>query len=323
MKRRILKICLYMILPLAAAALAAVAAIWLWSWRIPLDPATLPGTMTLSPERAAAPGRAVTAEVRLKLPVRFNIAGLAVEPGTASVVSGEAVYSSRWHWTHRTWRIAVTLRGLRTGEVPPGKVTATLRQSGGGGDAEKLVFEIPGFAVGESDTTEQTLHTADPEPIPGPGSRLRRLWLLVIPVALLAWLLLRRRGKTERELPPWERAHAELAVLETEARGGKVVPERGIGKLTDIVRSYLEERFSLPLSARTTPEFLSGLDADGSPLENTDRAFLRGFMNEADLVKFARADASCDALVSAIGKAETLVENTTPHDKPDDKGAAR
>ena len=46
-------------------------------------------------------------------------------------------------------------------------------------------------------------------------------------------------------------------------------------------------------------------------------------MNEADLVKFARADASCDALVAAIGKAETLVENTTPQDKADGKEATR
>ena len=71
-----------------------------------------------------------------------------------------------------------------------------------------------------------------------------------------------------------------------------------------------------------TPEFLAGLDADGTPLDRSDRAFLRDFMNEADLVKFARADASCDALVAAIGKAETLVENTTPHEKENNVGEA-
>ena len=89
------------------------------------------------------------------------------------------------------------------------------------------------------------------------------------------------------------------------------------------MRGYLEARFALPASSRTTPEFLAGLDRDGTPLDRSDRAFLRDFMNEADLVKFARADASCDALVSAIGKAETLVENTTPHEEPEKREAAK
>ena len=322
MKRRVLKFCLYIVAPPVAAALAVVGSGWLWSRKMPLDPATLPGTMTLSPERAAAPGRAVTAEVLLKLPVRFKIADAAVSPGSASIVSGRVNVSSRWQWSHNSWRISVTIRGLRPGEIPPGKLEAALRTRGGK-TPEKLVFEIPGFSVGDPEPADKELRLAAPEKIVKPVSKLYRLWLLVIPVALAIWLWLRRRRSGEREIPPWERAHAALAALDAGTRGGNVAPERGIGKLTDIVRSYLEERFLLPVSSRTTPEFLAGLDSDDTPLDKTDREFLRGFMREADLVKFARADASRDALVSAIGKAETLVENTTPHDGPDGKEAAK
>ena len=322
MKRRVLKLCLYVLAPLAVAALAVVGSGWLWSWKAPLDPATLPGTLTLAPGSAAAPGRAVTAEVVLKLPVRFEVAKATVEPGQGSVVSGKVRYASRWRWSHNLWRLSVTLRGLRPGEIPSGKLEVALKARGGRA-AEKILFEIPGFTVGDPDPAEQELQLAAPEKTAQPVSKLHWLWLLAIPVALLAWMLLRRRREDAREIPPWERAHAALAALDAGTRGGKVAPERGIGKLTDIVRSYLEARFSLPASSRTTPEFLAGLDSDGTPLDRSDRAFLREFMNEADLVKFARAEASCDALVSAIGKAETLVENTTPHEGTDGREAEK
>ena len=324
MKRQALKRCLYAILPLAAAALAAAGAGYLWSWRTPLDPAALPGTMTLSPESAPEPGRAVTAEVRFELPVRFAVAKLVATPGAGCVVSGEERARAKLGWTRRNWRIGVTLRPLRSGEIPPGKLEVALRKRGGN-ETEKLLFEIPGFSVGDKAPADKELQLAAPEPVAKAGSKLRWLWLsAILPGALLVWLLLRRRRAARREIPPWERAHAELAALDAGTRGGEVAPERGIGKLTDIVRSYLEARFRLPASSRTTPEFLAGLDSEGTPLGGADRAFLRDFMQEADLVKFARAEASRDALVSAIGKAEILVENTTPHeDGTNDREAER
>ena len=110
MKRRILKILVYVVLPLVAAALAVVGSGWLWSRNAPLDPAMLPGTMALSPESSPAPGRAVTAEVVLKLPVRFKVAEAAVEPGKNSVVSGRINTASRWRWSPMRNR---TIRCLR------------------------------------------------------------------------------------------------------------------------------------------------------------------------------------------------------------------
>ena len=278
MKRRSSKILVYVVLPLVVAALAVVGSGWLWSWKTPLDPATLPGTMTLVPESAPAPGRAVTAEVVLKLPVRFKIAEAAVEPGKNSVVSGVVKTSYRWRWSHNSWRIAVTLRGLRPGEIPPGKLEVAVRARGGKA-AEKLLFEIPGFAVGDPEPEDKELKLAAPEKTVRPTSKLHWLWLLVLPVALLAWWWLRRRRAEVREIPPWERAHAELAALDAGTRGGKVAPERGIGQLTDIVRSYLEARFALPASSRTTPEFLAELEkiqkGDGYRLTTIKDVFLQ------------------------------------------------
>ena len=171
MKRRVLKFFLYLVAPLAAAALAVVVSGWLWSRKAPLDPATLPGTMTLAPESSPAPGRAVTAEVVLKLPVRFKVADATVEPGRNSVVSGKISASSRWRWSHNLWRISAALRGLRAGEIPPGKLEVTL-QARGGKAPEKLLFEIPGFSVGDLEPADRELKLAAPEKTAKPVSKL-------------------------------------------------------------------------------------------------------------------------------------------------------
>ena len=78
------------------------------------------------------------------------------------------------------------------------------------------------------------------------------------------------------------------------------------------MRHYLEKRFHLPATRRTTAEFLGNLQNAASPLNGRSREFLHIFMQAADLVKFARAAADTAMLADAAARAEELVKSTIP-----------
>ena len=55
-----------------------------------------------------------------------------------------------------------------------------------------------------------------------------------------------------------------------------------------------------------------------SPLNNQDRNFLREFMTSADMIKFAKYEATKKHIETAIARAEQLVDETIP-EKEEDK----
>ena len=69
-------------------AVAVWGAGWLWSLRDAGVPA--PAMAALVPERVSAPGRPVTAELTLRLPLWRRVRSVTAEPGTGSVLSGTA-----------------------------------------------------------------------------------------------------------------------------------------------------------------------------------------------------------------------------------------
>lgn len=80
-------------------------------------------------------------------------------------------------------------------------------------------------------------------------------------------------------------------------------------RLTDVIRSYLEQRFHLRAEHQTTREFLDEIRS-GGPLEEKQRSFLKEFLASADMVKFAKAPADTMAFDEAALRAETLVRET-------------
>jgi len=103
--------------------------------------------------------------------------------------------------------------------------------------------------------------------------------------------------------------------LKTGLASGDVRPEQGYIRLTDLVRSYLEERYGIPVSTRTTPEFLADVNGPDSPLPKEERPFLREFLEAADRVKFAALAPDPELLSAALEKAAALVEATRPVDE--------
>ncbi len=147
----------------------------------------------------------------------------------------------------------------------------------------------------------------------------RWLWWTVSIILLLSlagyWLyrrLKRRRGGeltlVPLELPPDE--EARKAIMELEARN---LIRRGLVKehyfeLSEIIKRYLGRRLKIPSLERTTEEF--AFDLERSQLLWDQRQIVRRFLEDCDLVKFARYAPSDGEIENIRQGALGIVERT-------------
>ena len=111
----------------------------------------------------------------------------------------------------------------------------------------------------------------------------------VIVIALVIRAALRARQRTRPQIPPREKAINELERLRTHVDHLSAY-EFSI-RASDIVRQFVHEQFSLPVTRQTSIEFLNsiGLARQFNPDE---KALLAAFLDRCDLIKFARLDAT-------------------------------
>lgn len=122
---------------------------------------------------------------------------------------------------------------------------------------------------------------------------------------LAIWFFRGRRH--HRILTPKERALAVLADLR--ARGGSAY-DCGV-KVSDALRTYMNEQHGLDAVHRTSLEFLESLR--GNPVfDDNEKSSLAAFLEASDLIKYARADAGRDELGQLFDTAERLVNAGKP-----------
>jgi hypothetical protein len=138
-------------------------------------------------------------------------------------------------------------------------------------------------------------------------------WLLVL-VAMLAlvyWLWKRRQSTDPANNPPpptpYELAIRALKQLREENPPVEVFYTR----LSDIVRHYLEGRFHLRAPEQTTEEFLYEVSQKNT-LAQAHKDLLGAFLQESDLVKFARHHPEQTDMQRALEAAEKFVSDTQP-----------
>jgi hypothetical protein len=92
--------------------------------------------------------------------------------------------------------------------------------------------------------------------------------------------------------------------------------------VSDVVRRYIEERFAVTATHRTTEEFLHDLlESSHAPLAR-HRALLSEFLQACDLVKFAGMSLTLQNMESLHHSARAFVLETSKPDEPAAHGAA-
>jgi hypothetical protein len=161
-----------------------------------------------------------------------------------------------------------------------------------------------------------------------PNERLALILLacaggIVLGGALLAlWLSLRGRAKPivlPPPIPAHERALAELDELasEREALLGEGRAQDYYVRLTEIAKRYLEGRFGVDALERTTEEIhatLLGSDRASATIHPLDPVELLRFLEDCDLVKFARLSPAGDEAEQALHSVRGMVERSKPEE---------
>ncbi|HAM35633.1 MAG TPA: hypothetical protein DEB40_03620 [Elusimicrobia bacterium] len=148
-------------------------------------------------------------------------------------------------------------------------------------------------------------------------------WLLLPLAGLGLWYWNMRRRTRGREFsvadgpqdddrPPEAIAEEELSRLEASSLWSENRHKEYYGILTDIIRRYLERRYGLAATRRTTAELIRQLRR--LELGRTLPALFRDLFERADLVKFAKVEPLPGWGKSDLEAARQMVRETTPRE---------
>ena len=94
-------------------------------------------------------------------------------------------------------------------------------------------------------------------------------------------------------------------------------PYRFCSLVSDVLRTYVEERFELRAPERTTEEFMDELHSSHK-LHVEHKTLLEDFLSRCDLVKFARFEPTIPELEGLLDSAVRFIDETAPMDQPQD-----
>lgn len=175
------------------------------------------------------------------------------------------------------------------------------------------------MALTKASTNTATLDIRDikpPVPIASPWPWIWTGLALALAAAAIAWWW-RRRNRPAMAPPPPPPEPPHLVALRRLERALTLIeePKPFCIELSDALRHYLEDRFNLHAPDRTTEEFLDELQANPK-LALGHKKLLGDFLQQCDLVKFARHEPGRDALTALHQTANQLVHQTVPVPPP-------
>jgi hypothetical protein len=281
------------------------------------------------PPHGTATARVEKPEVRLGEPFRYELEirhpasetwalpeKVALEPFRATEPvcrreeqGGEAI---------TTCALRLALYALGPHDVPA--VALTVRT--GEGDATVAVAgpRVTGVGIIDPKVPSRELALRDPSgPVPLLVRSWRVLWwtlgaLALAALAAAAVVAWRRRARAAVETPPPIPPHVRfvrrLEALEAERLAARGLGREHVARVSELVREYLAALTGEPALDLTTGELVARLAPQGDP--RLDLAALRAFLEDADLVKFAKADAGECECAAATAFARDLHARTSP-----------
>ncbi len=188
------------------------------------------------------------------------------------------------------------------------------------GSGENLALEIAPPDIKVVSVLNEGDERADIREVRPFPARYPRYLLLTVIAALLAAaiiaIIVRRLLGTSAEPPPLPqpepahiRALRRLKDLDHKGWIEKGMAEPFYVELSSILRQYLEDRFELRAPEQTTEEFIETASRDPQ-LTSQQRELVTAFMQQSDLVKFARHTPGPETMREAFAAGERLIRET-------------
>jgi hypothetical protein len=212
---------------------------------------------------------------------------------------------------HVLRRVLVAIALPCLGAAPLSALTVTNRSTG-----PHLQPPVPNPPAQSSQAPVFLHDIKDPVSIQTLGAWIGRIAAVLILGWLLWWAWNRwRKNRPQPVAPPPPPPDARARIRLQEALQWIDQPERFCTVVSEILRTYLEERFGLRAPERTTEEFLAELQTSGS-LDLRHKQVLADFLTRCDLVKFAQANPGRPELEELHGVALRVVTETIPTAAP-------
>jgi len=188
---------------------------------------------------------------------------------------------------------------------------------------EKIEFAVKSLLPPAADRVE--IKDIKP-PLPLPPNRVEQLLaagLVLLLAALFIAGLSYWKQRTAKKTPAEVQLQPEeIALLELEKLlADDLLTRREIKlfhlRISDILRHYIENRFGLNAPERTTEEFLSELSLKNhsqSTLLSNHKVLLADFLNQCDLVKFAKHEPTVAECEKTVAICREFVEKTREKD---------
>jgi len=140
------------------------------------------------------------------------------------------------------------------------------------------------------------------------------LFLTILGFVAFAVYLIKKIKLKKKAAPIVVRLPSEIAYEKLEELRKRNLPEQDKKKeyytiLADIVRNYIEGRFSVSAPEMTTPEFLNQIKRF-SELKLTQKDLLAEFLNCCDMVKFAKYGPTNKEIEDSFTSAKRFVDDT-------------
>ena len=308
MKKKIFKTIAVSLAVLALLCLLAGGSAWWFSCRRAVEVPEL--VCRLDKSDGTLPGGDISAAVELSLPWCCRIGEIRYELPPGLVAAGPAEIS--WHglrFTERRVMLRQTLRPLRPGKTKEGKLLFEILRRGK--EPLAVTAVIPSFEVTPGEEA-QKLQLASAVEIPSNDFFGLGIAVIVIVIGGVLLALYLRRPKKGRALSEWELAVRELEGLKRRIGARELAPEQAFISITELMRRYLERRFGLPVTRRTAQEFINIMEQYGNRFPEGSRPFLKAFLAEADLVKFARVIPEEKMVERSVESAGEFIDRTRP-----------
>lgn len=200
-----------------------------------------------------------------------------------------------------------------------------------GGNTQKYLSNVTALYVtvpdkAPKDTSDVIYDIVGPKEAPVTFAEAIPWIVIVIVMGLVVWLLARLLPRTPlgrfvKKEKPAEPAHVvayrELEKLRSEELWQKGEVKEFYSRLSDILRRYIDGRFSIQSPELTTDETVRKLQRSGF-VKNDLLASVKGILSDSDMVKFAKYIPGEEINKASLEEAKRFVDMTRPAEITED-----